>query len=771
MISLFDFQAVFISSPEENLINRRIYDYFIDNNISIIQHDYRFGNIQFLNTYFKEFPDILYIVLLTRNSLRSKSLFLMIEELERNRKQILFLLADNEFDERIKDILLKSFVFNLSLINLNSLDECIAILGTGENHFKNGFEFYNINSIKFIPCENKQEQLIDQTTELNFEINQRDVSSDNDIKSDLTIESEIDDSPLQSSIEKENIEKENNKSNLLQLNFDKETNNSLNRNYSNSECEVDETCNNDESADNTYTENNKKDKNKISSLNSSDDLEYYNSFSINKIPQNQYDEYGNIILPVYEENEKKGKIGIIFGILAAIVLIAGGIIGYHYYIETIPFFSSFIKSKPEIEVKNFIVDFLEIADNGNKDMLYEYYSDVVYSDNLNIPITPNIVVNNISGTNQYEIRLSDNPVIILYVSELSDGNFQIISSKGFFYYDPSQIEVAKKTGIWSYDLTDAQLAERMNDRGYWEYLKSISNHSSLELIKIGESDGSEILLINQTDKIIKGNDYEVKYESYSRVGDSIEGFEYEYTSYTKPGKDIQPNGKVKYDSWGDSGGGELVKGIIYKMTLEQLNEFYSFTGNEYQEYLSFNRLKVEDELTKDLILKYFRQGMNNALSNNFSEIIEIVSSIPTDNPGGISSYDEVLWFWEGDGESDCEESGYVDAEIISIDSMEARADVKYRACGGRIISHTVSLIKERQKSFGKETLKWVIDDFDGKKQMFKNVISEAGLKFKNGLGKELMNDPESSGFMSASEKEKYLQEVDKFIKTYDKFIK
>lgn len=487
-------------------------------------------------------------------------------------------------------------------------------------------------------------------------------------------------------------------------------------------------------------------------------------------PQNQYDEDGNIILPIYEENEKKGKAGIIFGIIATLIIIAGGIIGYHYYIESVPFISSFIKSKPEIEVKSFIVDFLEIADIGNKEVLSEYYPDVVYSNNLNIPVTSNIIVNNISGSNQYEIRLSDNPVIILYVSGLPDGNFQITSSKGFFYYDPIQIEIAKKTGIWSYDLTDAQLAERMNDNGYWEYLKSISNHSSLELIKLGENDGSEISLINQTDKIIKGKYYEVEYESYSRVGDPIEGFEYEYTSYTKPGKDIQPNGKVKYEHWSGSGGGELVKGIIYQMTPEQLNEFYSFTGNEYQEYLSLNSLKVEDELTKDLILKYFRQGMHDALSNNFSEIIGIVSSIPTDNPGGISSYDEVLWYWEGDGESDCDESGYVDAEIISVNSLEAIADVKYRACGGQIISHTVALIKERQKSSGKETLKWVIDDFDGKKQMLKNVISEAGLKYKNGLGKELMNDPESSGFMSASEKQNYLQEVDRFIKNYDHFM-
>lgn len=49
---------------------------------------------------------------------------------------------------------------------------------------------------------------------------------------------------------------------------------------------------------------------------------------------NQYDEEGNLILPVYEDYEKKGKAGIILGLIAAACIIGAGIWGYSSYIAT-----------------------------------------------------------------------------------------------------------------------------------------------------------------------------------------------------------------------------------------------------------------------------------------------------------------------------------------------------------------------------------------------------------------------------------------------------
>lgn len=178
--------------------------------------------------------------------------------------------------------------------------------------------------------------------------------------------------------------------------------------------------------------------------------------------------------------------------------------------------------------------------------------------------------------------------------------------------------------------------------------------------------------------------------------------------------------------------------------------------------------------TKSIILEYAVHGVadsdNTYLSKEFSEVLRLMGIIPSDNPGGISSYDEIMWNWEDDGESDCEESGFFDAEILDIKNNYATGILKYRTCSGTTNKFNVILINEKVLTpSGKEIEQWVVDDYDGKKKVLLQNLEEAYNLFKNGLGQRLMNDPDESGFMSDSEKKEYLNSVNIFLNSYNKF--
>lgn len=176
------------------------------------------------------------------------------------------------------------------------------------------------------------------------------------------------------------------------------------------------------------------------------------------------------------------------------------------------------------------------------------------------------------------------------------------------------------------------------------------------------------------------------------------------------------------------------------------------------------------DLNKETLLLYGKAGVandkNDHISHEFSDLLRLIHMVPTDNPGGISDYDEITWHWLYD---DCEETGFTGAEIISKNENTAKGILIYK-CGERRFRHNVDLVKEKfVYPSGLEELRWVVDDFDNKKAKLLATINEAGTEFSNGLGQRLMNSPEDSGFMSEKEKREYLQQVDEFLKAYNKF--
>ncbi|MCH5233662.1 MAG: zinc ribbon domain-containing protein [Muribaculaceae bacterium] len=190
-------------------------------------------------------------------------------------------------------------------------------------------------------------------------------------------------------------------------------------------------------------------------------------------PLNQYDEDGNLILPVYDE-PKKSKLGIILGIIAAVIIIAGGIVSYHYYIESVPFISPYLKSKPEIEAKNFAKNFVDLLSYGNNNSIKNYYPDF-YGDSLLITMpfdSKQIDVITITD-GVYEVRLS--PTVKLIFTQEKDDNYIVAYSKGLFNFPEEGLNLLRKSGIDYNNLTDKEIFNKINALKEEELKKSFTS--------------------------------------------------------------------------------------------------------------------------------------------------------------------------------------------------------------------------------------------------------------------------------------------------------
>lgn len=320
------------------------------------------------------------------------------------------------------------------------------------------------------------------------------------------------------------------------------------------------------------------------SLNS-DDKEIYKE--IIEVLNSGYD-WSLFPLPVYEE-PKKSNVGIIIGIVASLIIMAGGIVGYNYFINSIPFIHSFIPSKPEIELNNFVQKLAYHTSINDIFSIKDIYPSITYVDSLTVLDPQFIEIIQTKEDSSYIVKLN-NASIKVALNE--KGDFIIKESKGLLAYSSDKMELAKETGLWNENLNDILLTERMHDTGFFDYLRSKLIVNPANILTLGKEIDSEIEIYNNTNQQIKGSDYEVEYESYSRFlgpnGDY--DWQYETTTYTAPGKDIAPHGKVKYEHWFGSGAGVCVKDIIIKIPQDEINKRFAqkimWTGNEYQEYLS-----------------------------------------------------------------------------------------------------------------------------------------------------------------------------------------
>ncbi|MCH5236617.1 MAG: hypothetical protein J1E95_02320 [Muribaculaceae bacterium] len=250
------------------------------------------------------------------------------------------------------------------------------------------------------------------------------------------------------------------------------------------------------------------------------------------------------------------------------------------------------KATPEEEVRNYGKYFVEKLAAAQLDSLTNTYPDIAKADSI-FPIQSDTIIVVETTPGQYDLTLAEG--ISLQVNRTDDGKITVTESKGLFAFPDDKVEIAKKTGMWDDNLSDAQLNERMMDEEFFKYIQDQIKKKTSNILTVGKQvtpdpdmwDMYYYPIINSSNQQVDASDYEIiVWEGYTIWDEESDKFLSGGGTRKEPGKTIPPHGKIKYDCVGTNHGGEIVKGINWKLTSEQLQEkFASYTGNEYQEYL------------------------------------------------------------------------------------------------------------------------------------------------------------------------------------------
>lgn len=250
------------------------------------------------------------------------------------------------------------------------------------------------------------------------------------------------------------------------------------------------------------------------------------------------------------------------------------------------------KTSPEDEVRNYGKYFTEKMAANQLDSLTNSYPDIAKADSI-MPIRSDTIIVVESAPGQYDLTLAEG--ITLKVNRTYDGIISVTESKGLFAFPADKVEIAKKTGMWDDNLSDAQLNERMKDESFGDYLKKVKTIKTSNIISIGKLKEPEEIygimdttqpLTNLTDIPIDAKDYSVvvEYQWQYPATEWDDGF----TSgkFIDKGKNIPAKGTVNYPMETGFRGYSQIVGIKWNLSPKELQEkFAPYTGKEYQEYL------------------------------------------------------------------------------------------------------------------------------------------------------------------------------------------
>ena len=250
------------------------------------------------------------------------------------------------------------------------------------------------------------------------------------------------------------------------------------------------------------------------------------------------------------------------------------------------------KATPEEEVRNYGEYFVEKVNANQLDSLKSSYPAIAKADSI-VSVKSDTIMVMESTPGQYDMTLAEG--ITLKVSRSDDGSISVTESKGLFAFPADKVDIAKKTGMWDDNLSDAQLNERMKDEEFFKYIQDQNKKKTSNIIKIGKfietpaevwdpsNDGIGYqILINQTNTPISGSEYTIIKERYAggAGADPSEWIE------SSKGQDLDANSTIRIKSWQGMHFGSIITSIKWNLTPQELQEkFASFTGNEYQEYL------------------------------------------------------------------------------------------------------------------------------------------------------------------------------------------
>ena len=320
------------------------------------------------------------------------------------------------------------------------------------------------------------------------------------------------------------------------------------------------------------------------SLNS-DDKEIYKE--IIEVLNSGYD-WSLFPLPVYEE-PKKSNVGIIIGIVAALIIMAGGIAGYYFYVQS-------AEPKEYKLIRDFNERLLSFITNNDISLASHLYPALNLNDSLNKNIFNNdFEISILESPDSYKITYNPD---INYIIRRDGDNFIIVDSHGLLAFPEDKLEISKKTGLWDSSLSDIELSKRIHDDKFFEYLgkryqgnldKVLNINPTLYPINnLGEG---FFEIINNSNLNISGNVYSIKLKRSRPIinpnsDEIITNVEYEDIG----GIDLEPNSKgeikVEYYVMGHGEDLEIEKIEWITLPINLINNYITFSGNEYQEYLS-----------------------------------------------------------------------------------------------------------------------------------------------------------------------------------------
>lgn len=252
------------------------------------------------------------------------------------------------------------------------------------------------------------------------------------------------------------------------------------------------------------------------------------------------------------------------------------------------------KITPQEEVRNYGKYFVEKLSANQLDSLKSTYPDIAIADSI-VPLKSDTVIVVETTPGHYRLTLAEG--VDLTANRADDGTISITGSKGLFAFPEEKVDLAKKTGMWDDNLSDAQLNERMKDEEFFKYIQNQIKKKTSNIIQIGKfsyssqvedmfkdsaipAPGSQTLT-NLSEIPLDGSEYTIVREEYF----CAQGVD-EKGKTTEKGKAIPSRGSIKIKAEKSNRSGNLVKEIKWKLTPQQLQEkFAPFTGKEYQEYL------------------------------------------------------------------------------------------------------------------------------------------------------------------------------------------